>query len=56
MFDSTSKITVLTDQATDTPTDEFEKLGKILSSIIEGTSPQFTIGVYGEWGTGNYVI
>ena len=56
MFDSPSKITILTDQATDTPTDEFEKLGKILSSIIEGTSPQFTIGIYGEWGMGKTTL
>ena len=53
---SYSPINILTDKIETEPTDEFEKLADIIAGIIEGSTPEFTIGVYGEWGTGKTTL
>ena len=52
-----SPITILTDiPEIDKPTNEFEDLANIIAGIIEGSTPEFTIGIYGKWGTGKTTL
>ncbi len=38
------------------PTIEFESLGNTIANIIKNSHPRFTIGIYGEWGTGKTTL
>lgn len=50
-------ITILTDvPEIGEPTTQFEKLADIIKRIIEGSDPEFTIGIYGKWGTGKTTL
>ena len=50
------KTKILIDEITDEPTNDFDKLSKTLSEIIKNSDPHFTIGIYGEWGTGKTTL
>ncbi len=51
-----SKIIVLTDEEETDPTQEFNALGNTIASIIKDSPPRFTLGIYGEWGTGKSTL
>lgn len=50
------KTKILVDEIADEPTNDFDKLSKTLAEIIKNSKPHFTIGVYGEWGTGKTTL
>ncbi len=47
---------VLTDEAEDHPVLGFEQYAECLVDIIKDTNPRFSIGIYGEWGTGKTTL
>jgi hypothetical protein len=47
---------ILIDDYEKNPTLEFESLGYTIANIIKNTQPRFTIGIYGEWGTGKTTL
>jgi SpoVK/Ycf46/Vps4 family AAA+-type ATPase len=59
--ESTSQVksnpqSILIDEYEKNPTQEFESLGYTIANIIKNTQPRFTIGIYGEWGTGKTTL
>ena len=50
------KTKILVDEIADEPINDFDKLSKTLAEIIKNSKPHFTIGVYGEWGTGKTTL
>ncbi len=38
------------------PTKDFTSLSRTISQIIKNSTPHFTIGIYGEWGTGKTTL
>jgi len=48
--------TILIDDVEPSPTENFVSLGKTISNIIYESTPHFTIGIYGEWGTGKTTL
>lgn len=46
------KTKILVDEFSSEPTNNYEELSDTLSTIIKNSQPHFTIGIYGEWGTG----
>ena len=62
--DSTQKIrtapiqpqAILIDDVEETPTHDFISLSKTISNLIRNSTPHFTIGIYGEWGTGKTTL
>jgi DNA replication protein DnaC len=63
-YDKTSKTritplepqAILIDDVEKRPTHEFSSLSKTISNIIRSSTPHFTIGIYGEWGTGKTTL
>jgi hypothetical protein len=51
-----SQQTILIDEYEKNPTREFESLGHTVANIIKNSHPRFTIGIYGEWGTGKTTL
>jgi KAP family P-loop domain len=49
-------IRLLTDELTIEPVLDSKYYGKTIADSIRGTFPKFSIGVYGEWGTGKTTI
>ena len=47
---------ILIDDYDSHPTIEFESLGDTIANIIKNSQPRFTIGIYGEWGTGKTTL
>ncbi len=47
---------ILIDDVEKTPTHDFNSLSKTISNIIRNSIPHFTIGIYGEWGTGKTTL
>jgi len=47
---------ILIDDVEETPTHDFDSLSKTISNIIKNSTPHFTIGIYGEWGTGKTTL
>src|SRR3989304_5752913 len=47
---------ILIDDIEETPTHDFDSLSKTISNIIKNSTPHFTIGIYGEWGTGKTTL
>lgn len=43
---------ILVDEFSSEPINNYEKLSDTLVTIIKNSQPHFTIGIYGEWGTG----
>ena len=48
--------TILIDDFETNPTHNFDSLSKTISGIIKNSNPHFTIGIYGEWGTGKTTL
>lgn len=47
---------ILIDDVENHPTRDFISLSKTISKLIRDSSPHFTIGIYGEWGTGKTTL
>jgi tRNA A37 threonylcarbamoyladenosine biosynthesis protein TsaE len=47
---------ILLDDYEKNPTRNFESLGKTISNIIKSSPPNFTLGIYGEWGIGKTTL
>ena len=47
---------ILIDDVEENPTHDFNSLSETISNIIRNSTPHFTIGVYGEWGTGKTTL
>jgi len=47
---------ILIDDVEKTPTHDFNSLSNTISNIIRNSIPHFTIGIYGEWGTGKTTL
>ena len=47
---------ILIDDIEKSPTHDFNSLSKTISNIIRNSIPHFTIGIYGEWGTGKTTL
>lgn len=54
--DSSEPQTILIDDVEQNPTSNFKSLGKTIAKIIKDSTPHFTIGIYGEWGTGKTTL
>jgi len=54
--DSSQPQTILIDDVEVEPTKDFQSLGLTISNIIKESIPHFTIGIYGEWGTGKTTL
>ena len=54
--DSSEPQTILIDDVEENPTSNFNSLGKTIAKIIKDSTPHFTIGIYGEWGTGKTTL
>ena len=54
--DSSEPQTILIDDVEQNPTSNFNSLGKTIAKIIKDSTPHFTIGIYGEWGTGKTTL
>jgi len=54
--DSSEPQTILIDDTEPNPTSNFISLGKTIAKIIKDSTPHFTIGIYGEWGTGKTTL
>jgi len=54
--DSSEPQTILIDDAESEPTNDFKSLGVTIAKIIKDSIPHFTIGIYGEWGTGKTTL
>lgn len=47
---------ILTDDLEEYPTLQFQKYSKVIMDLIEESYPNFSIGLYGEWGTGKTTL
>ena len=47
---------ILIDDVESYPTHAFDSLSVTISNIIRNSTPHFTIGIYGEWGTGKTTL
>src|SRR3989304_3508967 len=47
---------ILIDDVEEAPTHDFISLSKTISNLIKNSTPHFTIGIYGEWGTGKTTL
>jgi len=47
---------ILIDDVEKTPTHDFISLSETISNIIRNSIPHFTVGIYGEWGTGKTTL
>lgn len=47
---------ILIDDVEETPTHDFISLSKTISNLIRNSTPHFTVGIYGEWGTGKTTL
>ena len=48
--------TILIDDFEKKPTHDFDSLSHTISNIVRNSHPHFTIGIYGEWGTGKTTL
>jgi predicted KAP-like P-loop ATPase len=54
---SSDQIRILTDEEErDSPGFFFESLRNVLVNVIQGSSPRFSIGIFGDWGTGKTTL
>jgi hypothetical protein len=52
----TNIVKILVDEPEENPSDDFLRLGKTISNAITNSDPHFTLGIYGEWGTGKTTL
>jgi predicted KAP-like P-loop ATPase len=50
------KIKVITDEPNPTGVLDFYKYSEIFSNLIKNSSPRFSIGIFGEWGSGKTTL
>ena len=57
-YDKKSKIhlKVSTDNPADVPTGDFEIYAETIANLVKYSEPQFTVGIYGDWGTGKTTL
>ena len=51
-----SNIRILTDALEENPSLDFDNYARTISKLIRNSEPRFTIGIYGEWGTGKSTL
>lgn len=56
MLSRVSKSKVITDVPSIGAINDYEELSSVLTGVIKNSDPQFTIGIYGEWGTGKTTL
>jgi hypothetical protein len=56
MFDHEKDIRILTDDINFKPILDLQKYTDTVVRIIKGSDPKFSIGIYGEWGTGKTTL
>jgi len=49
-------VKILTDDIEIKPTTDFQKISDTIVSFIKGSDPKFSVGVYGNWGTGKTTL
>ena len=49
-------IRILTDEVEKIPTETFLEISRTIAGVVEGSTPQYTIGIYGDWGTGKSTL
>lgn len=47
---------ILNDTEDDPPTSDFDKYSKTIANLVKFSDPHFTVGIYGEWGTGKTTL
>lgn len=52
----TEKVKILTDDIELIPTKDFIRLADTIVSFVKGSDPKFTVGIYGDWGTGKTTL
>lgn len=50
------KTKILVDEFSSEPINDFEELSNTLATVIKNSEPHFTVGIYGEWGTGKTTL
>ncbi len=55
-MDEYSDFKILLDEPTKNPKLGFKEYGKALADVIEHSSPQFAIGIFGDWGSGKTTL
>ena len=50
------KAKILTDDIEPVPILDFEKYSYTIVQLIKDSDPRFSIGIYGEWGTGKTTL
>lgn len=55
-FDHNRDTKILTDDAEISPIMGFDTYSRSIVNIINGSTPRFSIGIYGEWGTGKTTL
>lgn len=48
----TLTIRILTDDVSTKPVLDFDRYVEAILKIVKGSHPKFSIGIYGEWGSG----
>jgi predicted KAP-like P-loop ATPase len=51
-----STVKILTDEVDVDPFLDFQLYGETIIKIIKGSEPNYTIGIFGEWGTGKTTL
>jgi len=54
--DSSEPQAILIDGVETNPTQDFNSISRTIANIIRNSVPHFTIGIYGEWGTGKTTL
>ena len=52
----TSKVKLLTDELSETPLLEFNTYRDVIFDLLINSTPRFSIGIFGEWGTGKSTL
>ena len=48
--------TILIDEYEPNPTKNFESLSFTIANLVKSSNPHFTVGIYGDWGTGKTTL
>lgn len=50
------QLTIFTDNPADDPTSDFDTYAETIADLVKYSEPQFTVGIYGDWGTGKTTL
>jgi predicted KAP-like P-loop ATPase len=53
---ASSPLKILSDDVDPKPILDFEGYSKTISNMVLGSHPKFSVGIYGEWGTGKTTL